>query len=57
MIITGAKCDKCGTVKWADGVYTKKEMTVVLRKKGWTVGKRTICSDCVPKRKTIIVEE
>jgi len=56
MIISGAKCDKCGALKYGTGVHTKKIITASLRKDGWTVGKRTICPKCKPVPKKIVLE-
>ena len=57
MLITGAVCDKCQVAVRCNGVYTKKVLTDSLRRRGWQIGKKTICPDCKPKPKKIIVEE
>jgi hypothetical protein len=56
MLISGAICDKCGVARYAHGIHTKKEIIKTLRKAGWTIGKRTICSKCkpVPKKHEIL---
>jgi hypothetical protein len=51
MFIAGAKCDKCGILNYAQTIHSKKVITSALRSAGWSVGKRTICPNCKPKRK------
>ena len=57
MFISGARCDKCKKWNYAERVLSKRELTTAFRKAGWTVGKRTICQDCKPKPKRVIIEE
>ena len=41
-----ATCDRCGlTYIWA-GAASKALVTSIMRDKGWTVGKRWLCSNC-----------
>ena len=57
MLATGAICDKCKSSRHANGIHTKKDITAMLRKAGWTIGKRTICPKCRPTPKKKIIEE
>lgn len=56
MLVSGAICDKCRTAVQTGGGYTKKVLTDSLRKKGWQIGKRTICPNCKPKPKKVVLE-
>ena len=51
MIISGAKCDKCGRVEVME--YTSEAIVeVMLRQKGWIIkDKKSICRVCGIKEK------
>ena len=52
MFFSGCICDKCGAlIYWRRGnnrpPYNKGELTTMLRKEGWSVGKdKVLCEEC-----------
>lgn len=50
---TSATCTICcRRITWC-GCANKRIMTMLLRDKGWTVGKYCVCPECLEKRRNI----
>lgn len=48
---TSIICDQCSKRYSIPSVSTKETMNYKVRKLGWTIGKKTLCSNCCTKRK------
>lgn len=50
-------CDKCGKGRVFDGTMGKTEAIIIMRNRGWSVGKRWLCPDCKRRKKVKSDEE
>ena len=44
-------CDKCGKGRAYYGAMSKGTATMLMRDKGWSVGKQWICPDCKRRKR------
>lgn len=51
MRVWGAECDKCGKLEIFYGAANKGMGTEILRSRGWSIGKYTLCPKCRNEKK------
>lgn len=49
-VVSGAKCDICGSTHFYDTHYGKVNTKSFLRKEGWSFGKVDRCPNCSGKK-------
>ena len=57
MFYTSCQCDFCKRITSYSGICSKKLMTALMRKEGWTIGKYHICGICQIKEHRIQDDE
>lgn len=40
------ECEECPNTDEVDDIYSQAKAIKVMRKWGWTIGKKTLCPDC-----------
>lgn len=46
-IVRGIICEQCGTMIYWETNICKESIKAYARKKGWTIGKKCLCPDCI----------
>ncbi len=50
-IVKGIICEQCGTMIYWETNICKESIKAYARKKGWTIGKKCLCPECIARRK------